>query len=243
MELDLQRNCLNQSAPCAVYYHIAPTSQTLSDASQKSIASQLLRNAFLAFFQVPLEEKLIKRTPLGKPYYDTAEKRYFNITHCKNAVAVAVARVPVGIDAEGMRLVKRHTVRKCCSEKEQEYIFQAHPSDPDRVLELPQKEARRFLSLWTLKESYVKMTGNGMKTPFHTVCFDLFEFHPIVEGMLWHADFGKHQSYLYTLPNITIALTLQFPGELCGVRWFSFGSGEKPIASDKREDGHYPLGS
>ena len=194
---------------CTVYYYITPSPGLLTPARQKAIALQMLHDAFPAFFGIPLQEGLIKRSAHGKPYYSGANDCFFNITHCVTAVAVAVARFPVGIDVEAPRPVKYRTAKKCCSPKELQYIFAGSGVAFAQTLELSEEEARRFLDVWTLKESYVKMTGNGMGTPFQSVCFDLPAFRQTENSALkWTKD-KNCQFCLYTPGNSTIALSLQ----------------------------------
>ena len=214
-----------KAAPqCAVYYYIDTPCQTLSPARQGALTLQILHDAFLSFFGIPLQESLIKRTSYGKPYYDSPQEYFFNITHCSAAVAVAVAGVSVGIDIEAPRPVKCRTAKKCCNNRELEYIFKSSKCLPDRAQDLTGEEAKRFLSLWTLKESYVKMTGDGMRIPFQSVCFDITAFKETGQHVIEWIKPGQYQSCLYTPGNITIAVTLQQKPDLLAsnVLWYRY---------------------
>ena len=80
---------------------------------QKKLAMWMLKKSFLDFFQMELKEEAVGRTSYGKPYYKEAENCYFNISHCRQAVCVAVCRYPVGIDVESMRKIGLPAVKKC----------------------------------------------------------------------------------------------------------------------------------
>ena len=139
---------------------------------QKKLAMWMLKQSFLDFFQMELKEDAVGRTSYGKPYYKETENCYFNISHCRQAVCVAVCRYPVGVDVESMRKVGLPAVKKCCSKRELQYVF------VDRQMngyeqQLSLEETERFLHLWTLKESYVKMTGEGIRMPLNTIDFAL----------------------------------------------------------------------
>ena len=139
---------------------------------QKRLAMWMLKQSFLDFFQMELKEEAVGRTSYGKPYYKEAENCYFNISHCRRAVCVAVCRYPVGIDVESMRKIGLPAVKKCCSKRELQYVFadrQMYRCDQQLSLE----GTKRFLHLWTLKESYVKMTGEGIRMPLNTIDFAL----------------------------------------------------------------------
>lgn len=152
---------------CVVYYYKMDETgppRGLSVGGQKEKAWKLLESAFFDFFREKLEADKIFRGKNGKPLY-ALPGYFFNISHCKSAVAAAVAKSPVGVDIEGPRQVKSLVMNKCMDERERAYI------DHRTGVWLQEEEVKRFLALWTLKESYVKMTGDGMGVPFHEVCF------------------------------------------------------------------------
>lgn len=74
----------------------------------------------------------------------------FSISHCKNAIAVAISHAPIGIDIEHLRTAKPELVARTMNEAEQEHIWQS--SDPDWA----------FTQLWTKKEAVLKMNGTGI---------------------------------------------------------------------------------
>lgn len=85
----------------------------------------------------------------GKPYFKSLPVHY-NITHTNGLVCLAVHDTEVGIDAETLRpYYEKRTDRVCTAEEKA-----AIEASPDRDLE--------FIKYWTLKESYVKYTGDGL---------------------------------------------------------------------------------
>ena len=86
----------------------------------------------------------------GKPYNVNCEEVFFNISHCNEAVAVAVSGSEVGIDVEGRRRYSDNLLQRAFSVEEQSVIL----SSDD-----PQKE---FACLWTRKEAWFKYTGTGI---------------------------------------------------------------------------------
>lgn len=193
---------------CAVYYSTfhAPVKPHIV---QRNLAMEMLHHAFSAFFGTELQENGIKQDKNGKPCYEYLPNCFFNISHCSTAVAVAVAHAPVGVDIESPRTVKPGAVRKCCNPGELSYIFDAPFSQITLQKDLTPEQAKRFLNLWTLKESYVKMTGDGLRIPFDTVCFDIPKFQRINQNILRWTQPGQYQSYLYSQKNTVISLTLQ----------------------------------
>lgn len=195
---------------CRVYYCVLPedvlagmTSQEL----QREVAFQLLSRGFLEFFHIELEKEHIKREINGKPYYDGKEGCFFNISHCKNAVAAAVSKHSVGVDVESSRDVKYRTVEKCCSREEIEYVL-AKNVQRSKIENLSKEEMQRFLRLWTLKESFVKMTGQGLRISPKTVCFNVPKFCRLDEHTFYKKE-KEMESYLHIREELTIALTFE----------------------------------
>lgn len=86
----------------------------------------------------------------GKPYF--INKPYkFNISHCKHFAACAVSERDIGIDCESIRHFSDRVVKRCYSATEKEYL--SNSDNPDFF----------FTMLWTLKESYGKYLGTGIK--------------------------------------------------------------------------------
>lgn len=79
----------------------------------------------------------------GKPVSDGI---FFNVSHCKKAVAIAISDGPVGIDVENVRPFK---------EKVGEYIA----SDEEKALLDTDID---FYKIWTAKESLAKADGKGI---------------------------------------------------------------------------------
>ena len=88
--------------------------------------------------------------PKGKPYFPDSTW-HFSITHTKRHAFCALAKCPVGIDAEELdRVVHLKLADKVLSDSEK-LRFEACSDKRDA-----------FLRLWVLKEASVKLTGNGL---------------------------------------------------------------------------------
>ncbi len=86
----------------------------------------------------------------GKPYITNYEGIHFNISHCKEAVAIGISNQTIGIDVEGRRQFSDTLLQRTFSDEEQAAIKNSGD---------PQKE---FAWLWTRKEAYFKWTGTGI---------------------------------------------------------------------------------
>ncbi len=98
---------------------------------------------------------LFDRNEHGKPFLKDHPEVHFNISHCKNGIAVAVSDHPVGIDIESFRKVSDSLLRYTMNEDER-HIIQGS-DDPIRT----------FCEYWTKKEAVFKLRGTGITTHLH----------------------------------------------------------------------------
>ena len=96
-------------------------------------------------------------SPRGKPYFPDSPW-HFSISHTKRHAFCALAKFPLGIDAEEMdRIINPKLAEKVLS--------------PDEKLRYERYTDKNdaFLRLWVLKEASVKLTGAGLTGyPNHT---------------------------------------------------------------------------
>lgn len=81
----------------------------------------------------------------------------FNISHCKNAIAVVLSDRPVGVDVESFRHAEEALLRRTMNPEEQGEVRAA--ADP----------AEAFTRLWTRKEALLKLRGTGLVDDLHSV--------------------------------------------------------------------------
>lgn len=91
----------------------------------------------------------------GKPFLKDYPEVHFNLSHCKNGIAVVVSDQPVGIDIESYRNVSDSLLRYTMNEEEQRIIRES--DDP----------VRTFTEYWTKKEAVFKLRGTGITKGLH----------------------------------------------------------------------------
>ena len=149
--------------------------------------------------QTLVEEKLgiapqvlvLEKNENGKPWIKDHPEFYFNISHAGDYVVLAYGDVPLGIDIEQIRAQNMHVAKRCYTEAEYAYVTGAD-SEENQVSDIPEENHEvkigtdmtmpipsmdindRFFYLWTMKESYLKLTGDGISVPLNS-----FEIDPV----------------------------------------------------------------
>ena len=88
----------------------------------------------------------------GKPFLLDYPEVHFNLSHCKNGIAVVLSDEPVGIDIESYREASDSLLRYTMNEDECRIIRES--DDPTRA----------FTEYWTKKEAVFKLRGTGITT-------------------------------------------------------------------------------
>ncbi len=96
----------------------------------------------------------------GKPYIRDRNDLFFNLSHSGRYVALAIADSEIGIDIQKPVRTRDNLVKRIASDREQ--------------TEYKALTDERFNLFWALKESYSKLTGEGIGTDFtkFELCFD-----------------------------------------------------------------------
>lgn len=101
-------------------------------------------------------------TERGKPVLKGVESA-FNISHSGEYAVLAYHKTqePIGVDIQKIRTMRKGMEERILHEKE----FGCLPEN--------EEEKRSYLNrLWAAKESFVKMTGQGLACDFRTICVD-----------------------------------------------------------------------
>lgn len=120
-----------------------------------SLGAELLLRDALCDFGIdrtePLEFEYRKN---GKPYLCGHDDIFFNLSHSGDYVMCAVSELEVGCDIQKMDKADMRLAERFFTEREYHAIA-----------DLPTEEERRdmFYRYWTLKESFMKVTGLGMQ--------------------------------------------------------------------------------
>lgn len=114
----------------------------------------------------------------GKPYLANHPEIHFNLSHCKNGIAVAVSDAPIGIDIESYREASDSLIRYTMNEEEQ------------RIIRESGNPVRAFTEYWTKKEAVFKLRGTGITHDLHGLLND----DEVVE-----THFNEDKRYIYSI--------------------------------------------
>lgn len=134
----------------------------MPDDRKRSLAAGLIIRKILNENRV--SEDSLKYSENGKPF---ADNLFFNVSHAGDYVVGVFSDREVGCDIEKIVDAPLGVSDRFFHLKEAEYIRSAEDKN------------RAFFTLWTLKESYMKMTGRGMSLPL-----DSFEVVPTADGFV-----------------------------------------------------------
>lgn len=90
----------------------------------------------------------------GKPYLVGVQNLYFNLSHSEDMVMCVISDQEAGCDVEKIAAFDKDLADYVMTKKELEQIYNFSDQKEQQVM---------FFRLWTLKESYMKATGLGLK--------------------------------------------------------------------------------
>lgn len=93
----------------------------------------------------------------GKPFIADREDICFSLSHCRNGAACVVDNMPVGVDIESIRTYNPLLAQKILNDNEMLAVESSARPDIE------------FIRMWTMKESYLKLTGEGIRCNLKTV--------------------------------------------------------------------------
>jgi len=176
-ELALKKMSIERQQKCLRYKFV-------DDRRRMAFGEELLRKLISEEYGVDESDILITNLPSGKPVAEVKGNEVFvSLTHSGNFVACALSNNPVGIDLEVKRDFNPRVLKALC-DAEREFVAKS------------KDEAIAFLKIWTAKEAYLKMTGEGLAG------FSKAEVLPLVKNGKWDGLILKSnqtEDYTFTI--------------------------------------------
>jgi 4'-phosphopantetheinyl transferase len=174
------------------------------NSSAQFIATRLLlRNVLAHYTGLSAQEIVFERREHGKPFLGNAPVPiYFNLSHCNTLAVLAVSAYgEIGVDIETthkrnyLKIAKRYfhgnelQYLQNCSEAGREILF---------------------YKLWTLKEAFLKATGNGIASGLDKIFFHFdddtikADFNPALN--VQENEWQFHQEFIASNTLVAVAL-------------------------------------
>ncbi|MEJ8305410.1 4'-phosphopantetheinyl transferase family protein [Saccharibacillus sacchari] len=126
-----------------------------ADVSRTLFADLLIRRLIMSGHGLRNDEIRFDAGPFGKPSVIGLPGFEFNLSHAGNRVVCAVGNQQIGVDIERIAPIEFGIAQQFFAREEYEQLLRAEPGD----------RLTLFYELWTIKESYIKMTGRGLQIP------------------------------------------------------------------------------
>ena len=122
------------------------------------LLEELLRQHFYS-------PEMLVRDHKGKLFLPGTENFFFNLSHSGEYAACVIADFPVGVDIQQFRMVKKGLAKRFFHPNEAEEIQRHQGSHGEKL----------FFRYWAAKESYGKLTGEGLGRSFNRFLVKLDE--------------------------------------------------------------------
>ena len=131
----------------------------------------------------------------GKPCIKGGVDLFFNLSHSGERVMCAISCFDVGCDVEKIKPVNLKIAERFFFENEYKVIAK---------LTTEQERQDMFFRLWTLKESFMKVTGLGMKLPLDSFSINISDEEISVsqnvdENTYYFKEYDLEKDYKYSV--------------------------------------------
>ncbi len=155
---------------------------------KRSLGAALLLDYALSTVGLREREMEYDTTEHGKPIFRYHQGLHFSLSHSGRYALCSLADRPVGCDIEQLRPDKQRIADRFFTKEENAWIGEAPEAERDD----------RLFRLWTMKESFLKVTGLGMSLP-------LTSFSVVMDPDNWtyvrqRVDEHRYHIKEYTLP-------------------------------------------
>lgn len=130
------------------------------------LGAGILLDSFLKQYDSSEREVGFAVSEYGKPYFETLSALQFSISHSGTIAAAAFSDQDIGCDVEKKGEMDLQVAKRFFCEDEIEMILRQNSEEERR---------RLFFRYWTLKESFVKITGQGLHLSLNSFCILLNE--------------------------------------------------------------------
>lgn len=109
----------------------------------------------------------IARSERGKPYFPQRQNLFASVSHSGEYFVCTFAPCEIGVDLQQIKHLRGETPESAVPRFKMMASRFMHPAEAKFVEE---DTYARFFRIWTAKEAYVKMTGQGIDNDFSSLC-------------------------------------------------------------------------
>lgn len=141
-----------------------------SDKKLCIAADMLLRRILSEKTGIDSDRLIFASDDKGKPYLED-NKYHFSVSHSGDIAAIAINKEnSVGIDVEKIKPVSAIVAKRVFSERDIGFVFGSNMIPEEKIED--SETLTRFFKVWTYKEAFVKMTGEGITDNIKDYCYD-----------------------------------------------------------------------
>lgn len=129
------------------------------DAKRCICAEAIMRYYLIKNLGINNSDIEIEYNDYGKPFLKNIQL-YFNLSHSNKWVVCGLSNNEIGVDVEKIDKINIDIAKSLFCEAEYDYIKSGKEHE----------RCKRFIQIWTLKESYIKYIGKGLTIPLNSFC-------------------------------------------------------------------------
>ena len=189
------------------------------ELQRRALLARLVVRRILSWYQPSIapSDWRFESEARGKPFIQNQVDKplYFNLSHSTDTIALTLAPFPlIGVDVEHIRSERNHDLvdiaKHSFSEAEVEALTRLDPA----------QRSNHFYRLWTLKEAFIKATGEGLSMGLKTFGFTQLNIgssavtsmqvhgkarsEPQKPWLFWQSQWQQHMLALAIQPDINM---------------------------------------
>ena len=125
----------------------------MDEDKRQSVCAGILLNDMLTRHGIKEHAMVTAYKENGKPYFPQYPELQFNLSHSHGMVICSFSNREVGCDVEKRSAVRENVARRFFTSQEYQAIF---------IKPAGEEQEKEFYRIWTIKESFLKITGRGM---------------------------------------------------------------------------------
>ena len=138
-----------------------------AEDKKRSLAAAIALNAALKEYGLEERSMEYELGKQGKPYFRNQPEIHFSISHSGDYAICSIGSHEIGNDIERVRSGREKVAQRFFAKEELDWIYDAESSDTSKRSDISAERDDKIFRIWTMKESFLKVTGLGMSLPLN----------------------------------------------------------------------------